>query len=242
MKSPTAPRFLRLAVRLFALLALPNACLAQITAVQIVDRMAELNQQRTAHLAHFTALRHYRVEYSGVTHLAADLEVQASWDARTGKSFRIISESGSHMLCEKVLRRAVDTEREASQDHNATALTAANYSFSLLGEEPVNGRPAYILAVDPISPSRYLYRGRIWVDAVEFALVKIDASPAKSPSFWIARTHIEQSFVRLGEFWQPARNRSETHVRVGGTAVFTIDYGSYQLQPAAALAADANPH
>jgi hypothetical protein len=27
----------------------------------------------------------------------------------------------------------------------------------------------------------------------------------------------------------PAQNKSESKVRVGGTAVFTIDYGAYQI-------------
>ena len=60
--------------------------------------------------------------------------------------------------------------------------------------------------------------------------MKVEAEPAKSPSFWIARTQIKQSFARTGDFWLPERNRSETKVRIGGTAVFTIDYGTYQIE------------
>jgi hypothetical protein len=170
------------------------------------------------------------------------MDVEAGYNASTGKTFRVVSQSGSHMLCEKVLKRAVDSEREAAGDHAATALTPANYSFTLAGSETVNGRPAYILAVEPITQSRFLYRGKVWVDAADFALVKIEASPAKNPSFWISKTFIDQSFVHAGQFWLPARNRSESHVRVGGAAVFTIDYGDYQFQPApGALASDAAP-
>jgi hypothetical protein len=204
--------------------------------------MAQQNQLRAAHLTHYTALRHYRVEYQGYAHLAASMDVEATWDAHAGKSFRILSESGSHTLCEKVLRRAVDSEREASEERNATALTPANYTFTLLGEEPVEGRPAYILQVEPHVPSKFLYRGKIWVDAADFAVVKIEASPAKNPSFWISRTLIQQSFVHTGDLWLPARNRSETRVRVGGQAILTIDYGSYQLLPQVALAANASSH
>jgi hypothetical protein len=85
--------------------------------------------------------------------------------------------------------------------------------------------------VEPIVPSKYLIRGRIWVDAAEFALVKVEAEPAKSPSIWIARTQIKQYCARTNGFWLPARNRSETSVRLGGTAIFTIDYGSYRTDP-----------
>jgi hypothetical protein len=125
----------------------------------------------------------------------------------------------------------VDSEREASQDKSATALTPANYRFRLEGNENLGGRPAYVLDVEPLVATKFLYRGKIWVDAADFALIKIEAEPAKNPSFWIARTLIRQSFAKTGNFWLPEKNRSETKVRIGGTAVFTIDYGTYQVEP-----------
>jgi hypothetical protein len=90
------------------------------------------------------------------------------------------------------------------------------------------------MEVEPISPSKFLIRGKIWVDTAEFALVKIDAEPARNPSFWISRTRIEQTFAKTGDFWLPERNRSESKVRIGGTAVFTVDYGTYRTEPKAA--------
>jgi outer membrane lipoprotein-sorting protein len=242
MSQPTVQRLLAPAVLLVVLLGLHSTAFAQLTATQIAERMEAMNQQRATRLAHSVSQRHYHVEYNGIAHLSADMSVEVTVDARSGKSLRIVSESGSHMLCEKVLRRAVESEREAAHDRNATALTTANYRFSLQGAEPVNGRSAYILNVEPITTSKFLYRGRIWVDAAEFAVVKIAVSPAKNPSFWISRTLIEQSFQQVGEFWMPATNRSETHVRVGGTALFTIDCGNYQLQPATIMASNSTMH
>jgi hypothetical protein len=124
----------------------------------------------------------------------------------------------------------MDSEKEASQDKTATALTAANYKFRLAGSEILAGRPAYILDVEPLVATKFLYRGKVWVDAAEFALVKFEAEPAKSPSFLISRTQIHQSFAKTGDFWLPEQNRSETKVRVGGTAVFNIDYGTDQIE------------
>jgi hypothetical protein len=158
------------------------------------------------------------------------MEVEYHYNAASGKSFRIVTQSGSKMLCEKVLKRAVESEKEASQDKAAMALTAANYRFRLVGSENVGGRPAYVLEVEPISPSKFLIRGKIWVDAEDFALMKVEAEPAKNPSFWIARTRILQTYAKTGEFWLPERNRSESKVRIGGTAVFTIDYGTYRTE------------
>lgn len=183
---------------------------------------------QTKNLQQYRTMRHYSVEYHGFPKsLSATMDVELTYDAATGKSFRIVSQSGSHLLCEKVLKRAVDSEAEASNTRKAAALTPDNYRFQLAGADTVNGRTAYVLQVDPIRPGKFLYKGKIWIDSKDFALVKIEAEPAKNPSFWISQTEIHQSYAPADGFWLPLRNRSETKVRFGGTAVFTIDYGPY---------------
>ena len=201
-----------------------------MSAVEIVEQMRRHNQAQTEGLKHYEALRHYHVEYRGFsTTLDARMDVEVKYDAATGKSFRIVSQSGSSLLCNKVLKRAVDSEKEASQDKGATALTPANYRFQLLGSESLDGRPAYILDVTPLTASKFLYRGKVWVDAADFAVVKMETEPAKNPSFWISRTLIHYSSARAGAFWLPHEVRSETKVRIGGTAVLTIDNESYKV-------------
>jgi hypothetical protein len=202
-----------------------------LTAAQIVDEMQRHNQARTEGLKHLNSIRQYQVEYRGFSAVIdAKMEVEYNYDAASGKNFRIVKQSGSKMLCEKVLKRAVESEIEAAQDKVANALTPANYKFQLAGTENLGGRLAYVLDVQPLVASKFLYKGKIWVDAAEFALLKIDAEPAKNPSFWIARTRILQTFAKTGDYWLPERNRSETKVRVGGTAVFTVDYGTYEVE------------
>ncbi len=209
---------------------------AALSSPQIVEQMRLHNLARTEGLKQYKALRHYSVVYKGYSStVAARMDVEVNYNASSGKSFQIVSQSGSKFLLDKVLKRAVDSEKEASRDPAATALTAANYKFHLLGSENVAGRPAYILDVEPVTSSKFLYRGKIWVDAADFALVKIDAQPGKNPSFWIARTLIQQSFAKTDSFWFPDQNRSETNVRIGGTAVLTIDYGRYRVLPDAAI-------
>lgn len=211
---------------------------ASLSSGQIVAEMQRHNQARQQALGHYKSLRHYQVEYRGFSRtIAARMDVEVDYDADSGKSFRIVSQSGSKMLCEKVLKRAVESEKEAAQDKGATALTAANYRFQLAGNENLGGRATYILAVEPLKESRFLYRGKIWVDAADFALAKVEAEPSKNPSFWISRTLIRFTNAKTGDFWLPERNRSETRVRIGGTAVLTIDYGAYQVSPQAVRAA-----
>jgi len=201
-----------------------------LAAPAIMEQMQRHNRIQSEDLKHYEELRHYEVRYKGFSaNLVGQMDVSVTFDAATGKSFRIVSQTGSKLLCDKVLKKAVDSEAEAAHDQAATALTPANYQFELVGTENVDGRPAYVLTVHPITDNKFLYRGKIWVDAADFAVIRIKAEPAKNPSFWILRPQITFTSTKTGNFWLPATNRSETKVRVGGTAVFTIDYGTYQI-------------
>lgn len=209
---------------------------ASLDESQIVLAMQQHNQAQADELKGYKAVRHYQVEYHGfAARIGAKMVVEVNFDAYSGKNFRVVSQSGSGALCDKVLKRAVESEREAGKDKASTALNAQNYRFKLLGTEDVSGRPAYILQVEPLTSSSFLYRGRIWVDGADFAVVKMETEPAKNPSFWISKTLIHTASVKTGGFWLPQELRSETKVRIGGTATLTIDYGNYEIQPELAL-------
>jgi hypothetical protein len=203
-----------------------------LTSTEIVDQMVFHNRARADGLKHYQSLRHYEVSYKGyAVQLDAKLTVEADYDAVSGKTFRIVSQSGSSLLVDKVLKRLVESERDAQQNKKANDLTPANYKFQLTGIEEVAGRPAYILEVEPLVDSKYLYRGKIWVDATDFAVAKIEAEPAKNPSLWISNTAINHEYLKTDGFWLPAQNRSKSKMRMGGTAMLTIDYGTYQVVP-----------
>jgi hypothetical protein len=200
-----------------------------LSTVQIVEQMESHDQARTEALKHYRTLRQYEVEYKGLGTAAARMTVEVNYDLATGKNLEIVSSSGSKFLIEKVLRRAVESEKEAFHNRSSTALTRANYRFQLVGTEKVGGRLAYVMDVEPLTPSKFLYRGRVWVDATDFAVAKMETQPAKSPSFWISQTLIHYTEAKMDGFWMPLQMRSETSVRVGGAAVMTINYGNYEI-------------
>jgi len=78
------------------------------------------------------------------------------------KVFALCLRAVPRFLRTKILKRAMESEIEASKDSGATALTPANYRFQLQGSDRVDGRPAYILSVEPLKESKFLYRGKVW--------------------------------------------------------------------------------
>lgn len=207
-----------------------TASTSALSVGQIVEQMQLHDQARNRELLRYRSLRHYAVDYRGFfTDVAATMDVEVNYDKVSGKSLQIVRQSGSGFLIDKVLKHAVDSEIEASRNNASTALTPANYRFNLIGSEIVADRPSYVLHVEPLHESKFLYQGKIWVDAADFAVARMEAQPSRSPSFWISRTLIQCKYAKTRDFWLPQELRSETSVRLGGHAVLTIDYGQYQI-------------
>jgi hypothetical protein len=211
-------------------LAQQSAPDASPTTAEIVQQLVARNEQRAQQLGSYTSRRHYHIAYHGFPHAAeADMVVNVTCDGPSSKHFEVVSESGSRLLLDHVLRKLLRTEQDSSRDRTDSALTPANYSFNLLRTETDDGRLTWVLTVEPKSPRPLLYRGTIWVDAKDYAVVKVEGQPARSPSFWIRNTEIHHVYSKTGDFWLAQSNRTETKVRLGGVAVLTIEYGDYRF-------------
>ena len=197
----------------------------------IVARLVENNLDRASRLPTCRSKRHYHIQFHGFGRtMEADMDVEVLDHGSTSRTFHIMSQSGSHVLLDHVLKQLLENEQEASQHKNVTGLTPQNYKFSLIGNADEDGRHVFILQVDPKINQKLLYRGKIWVDATDYAVVRIEAQPAQNPSFWIRNTEIHHVYSKVGDFWLPQRNVSESKIRFGGTAILTIDYGDYQFE------------
>jgi hypothetical protein len=194
---------------------------------EIVWKMVAQNETRARQLNYFTSQRHYHIEFHGLGRsMAADMNAQVIYSAGSGKTFHVIDESGSHLLLNHVLVKLLETEQEDSREQKA-ALTPFNYNFTFDAQTNEDGRPLYVFSVEPKAKNKLLYRGKIWIDANDFAVVRVEAEPAENPSWWIKSTEIHHRYQKIGEFWVPQANKSESKVRFGGTALLTIDYGGY---------------
>jgi hypothetical protein len=209
---------------------------ALLTAQQVAARVEERGRERALALRAFEASRVYRLEYRGIGgNKEAEMKVRMNFRAPATKTFTVISEDGSKFIIEHVFNKLLQSEQEALDDQNrqAVALTLENYEFALAGyEEQADGTHAYVLDVKPRNKNKFLYVGKIWVNAEDFAVTRIEAAPAKSPSFWIKKTQIEHRYIKVGNFWLPAQNRSESQIRLGGRALLTIDYNDYRITSA----------
>ena len=212
---------------------------------QVLDSLVEKNAERADALQKYQGRRFYTLDYTGFpTSLHAEMIVDMTYEAPATKQFKIVSQSGPDWIIEKILKRLLDAETESMTEGNRArvALNSTNYDFSELEHQDVLDNCSYSVAVQPKVPSKLLYRGRIWVDSKDFAVCRIEAEPSKNPSFWIKKTDIHHSYVKIGDFWLPSKNESVSVVRGGGRAVLTIKYQNYEILAARGLKGnDASP-
>lgn len=209
-----------------------------LTSEQVVQRMAQRNEQRAQALESYRGTRTYQLEYHGLSNKGAALVVEMTYRRPNEKEFCVVSESGSELLHKRVLKRLLEAEVEAVKDEQRrqTAMHPENYEFQLLGYERTGVQDVYVLQVLPRSKNKHLFRGRIWVDGQDFAVVRMEGEPAKNPSWWTRRNAIVLTYTKVGDFWLPARNETSTQVRFAGRSLLTIDYQDYEILPMRATA------
>jgi outer membrane lipoprotein-sorting protein len=212
--------------------------LRQLNAEQVVENLVRMNLERARALLAYQATRVYRLEYKGFPGgRAAEMVVKVKYQAPATKEFEVISETGSKVLIDRVFRKLLQSEKEAFEAENQKriAINQENYNFTMIGFENGTGAPCYVLSIKPRTKNKYLFQGKIWVDAEQFAIAKIQGEPAKNPSFWIRDTKIETRYVNVDDFWLPEHNHSVTAVRLGGHADFNIEYKDYRITGASPL-------
>jgi hypothetical protein len=209
---------------------------APLTVDEVVSRLVKRNREREEALRKFRGTRIYSVKYTGFfgAH-SAEMTVHVNYASPDSKEFTIVSESGSKFIVDHVLKGLLQGEKEADNPENKqrTELNLNNYDFALAGIETSEGTPQFILEVKPKKDSKFVYRGKIWVDGKDFAVTRIQAEPAKSPSFWVKKSEVNHRYEKIQEFWLPAENETESSIRLGGRATLSILYQDYQITDAA---------
>jgi hypothetical protein len=196
------------------------------SAAEIVARMADRDTERHVSFSGYTVLRRYEVVNKN-HHAGMLVRVVCTADGQ--KQFSVLDEEGSGTIRNHVLRKMLEEETNAShrETRESTRIVAENYSFEMVGKDVVDGRPTYVLQVTPKWKSKYLVRGRIWVDTTDYAIARIEGSPAQNPSFWTKRVHFVHTYRKVGGLWLAASTKSVTDVRIFGTAELSINDFDY---------------
>jgi outer membrane lipoprotein-sorting protein len=209
------------------------ASLQTLTAAELFARLAEHNRSRELSLKQYTAVRTYQVT-SEKGKVYAEEVVEVEYQAPGHKKFVVTREEGTWLVRQLAFKGLIDSESETSagRAHHDSSIGPANYDLRLLGEQDVGPYHCIVAEALPKRNDKYLFRGRIWVDTTDYAIVRIAGQPAQKLSFWINRADFVRQYQKIGQFWLPAGDRTLVHVRLYGKKYFTIDYHDYRIDSA----------
>jgi hypothetical protein len=220
-------------ILLFTVFLLSTMTLAQPSdSKQTIDKIDASVAARDGNLLGYTVTELYRV-YRGEdkTHPAAEMTVKTTYNKESGKSYVILSQSGSELLLKEVLGRILDNERLMTQPGNRTqaVLTTANYSMTLKGDDVVDGRACRVVAIVPKKSSPYLFRGTIWVDAQDGAIVKLEGVAAKSASVLAGATQVSRQYANINGLPMATHAVAVAGSWLLGQTTIDIGYSGYEM-------------
>ena len=194
----------------------------------VVARMLACNAQRQRELAGYRGMRQYVLQNDRF-HKQAEMVVRVEGAPDDTKHFEIVREQGWKGALNHVLHKMLESEEQASaaKMRLTTRLSPDNYVFTMVRTAIANDRMEYVIDVVPRRRDEHLFEARVWVDAQDYAVTRIEGKPAKNPSFWTRSVHFVHVYQKSGPFWFPLSTESLTEARLFGATSLTINYFDY---------------
>ena len=199
-----------------------------VTESQVLAELAAHNEERKAALHDYTVRRTYQVvDLKGKVH--AEEIGRMEFLSPDKKSFTVTSESGSGLVRHMALNPLINSEIEAAagKEHHDSAISTDNYSLNLLGEQQLGPYRCFVADAVPKRKAKYLFEGRVWIDANDYSVVRIEGHPAKKLSFWIQHADFVRQYQKVDGFWLPEKDQTLVQVRLYGNKILKIEHRNY---------------
>lgn len=160
--------------------------------------------------------------------MSASLDAWTRLDPDGTFSFGVIREEGSGLIRSRVLIAALRTEQQ-TRNSGAMAeseLTPLNYEFQV-NEGPTGDGFATIQLL-PRRKAQMLLAGFVTIRQDDGDMIRVEGSPAKSPSWWTKHVDIVRRYERVAGVRVPVEMSSRADVRIAGESTFSMTY-EYEL-------------
>ncbi len=198
---------------------------------RVIEAMMRASAARFDKVEAYTRLQQYSASDARFG-LKAEMLARIHYDQSTGKTFEIVSRSGSPLIQSRVFDALLQEEVAVSKllAHEGGLLTTHNYSFRLIGQDVFAGHQCYLLELTPLRRDKHLLHGRAWIDMEDYGVVHVEGRPVESLSFWIGKPVITEDFEKLSGFWFAARRHSVMNGLLIGSSELTVEYRDYQIR------------
>ncbi len=217
----------------------PDRPSERISDQEIVKRIDAAVYERTNALARYTVKEQYDVYRNGETKPSAQMTVQTVYSYSGGKDYTLVAQSGSQLLRTVVLDKVLAGVRDMARADRRESVwvTSANYEMHPEpGTVAMNGRPCLIVDIKPRRKSPQLFKGKVWVDASDFSVLRLEGVPAQSISIFTGQTSVMRDYAKIEGFSMATHAEASSHSFLLGYTLMKIDYTGYQIQRGAPAA------
>jgi len=180
----------------------------------LIKRIIEAQLDSRAHAKPYSVTREYKLFGSDSNRARTEVLAQVNFLPPNVKSYGIDQSTGG--MGEKVVRRILDHEVDATRDPKLMMVNQSNYDFTFAGEGAAGGFSCYKLEIMPKHDRKDLLRATIWVDKDSYRILRIEGEPVKSPSFWVKDVHVVIEFAEVAGMWLQTETQAMAHLRFGG--------------------------
>jgi hypothetical protein len=207
----------------------------QPDAASIIRKVDEAVKARIDNLAGYTVIEHYAVYRSNdEVHPAAEMTVKTTYDRESGKSFTIISQSGSPIIRDVVLSKILDNEKRLNQPgiREGAWITSLNYQMNLKsgGPQRLDGRDCTVLSIIPKRKTSYLFAGTLWVDSKDGSIVQLQGTATSGSSMLTGPAQVIRQYANIGGYSEATHARAVSSSSLFGETIVKIDYQDYHIQ------------
>jgi hypothetical protein len=206
---------------------------AAVTGTVILAEVVVHNERRSRALVEYKAVkRHQVIDARG--EMYAEEIAHLEYHAPGKETVVVTSQNGwgpsGHFTLEQLIVSEIDPT--TGGDDGDSSITPANYELHPLGEQQVGSFHCFVVQAIPRRKEKDLFEGKIWIDAQDYAIVRVEGHPVKRPSFWIAKEEFVRQYQKVDGFWLPQKDETLVHVRLYGTELFIVDHWNYVLNHA----------
>jgi hypothetical protein len=162
------------------------------------------------------------------------MTVLTTYRKDTGKSYTIVSQTGSEIIRSLVLGAILDNEKRLNLPgvREGAWVTSANYEMKLKpgGIQLLDGRSCLVLALTPRRKTLYLIEGTLWVDAKDGSIVQVQGTASRSSSLFTGPTQMIRQYASVGGYSQATHLKAVSNSFMFGETIVKIDYKDYQVQ------------
>ena len=201
-------------------------------APEIIQRINAAVYQRFNAISGYTVIEHYSLYRNGASSPAAQETVKTVYTRSVGKEYTPIDQSGSSLLRSAVIDKVLAGEKDLNLAANreGALITSKNYEFQPQpGTVDLNGRQCIVVTLKPLRKAPHLFTGKMWVDASDFTVVRLEGAPSQSPSIFAGEATVARDYIKIDGFSMATHAEARSHTFLFGDTLLKIDYSSYHI-------------